>query len=363
MGAITAYVSVPSLKIGGSANDEASANLLSLSAEEDIVGLCNCEATFRNWGLRNGRPDYLYLSRDVFDFGTELAVFFGPDPDQQQVFGGRISALQADYPADSVARLTVFAEDGLQALRMTRRTRTFSDSSTADIAQQIAQDHGLTPEIDLDGPTRKVIAQLNTSDLAFLRGLARSDDGEVWLDGTTLHVTRRPDRAQSANGGEAIRLTYGSNLLSFSVRADLAQQVSELAVTGWSVADKDAVAESADAAALGAELGSLTGGSAILDETLGERKERVVRAMPLASDDARALARAGYLEKARRFVCGTATTGGTPAARVGGTVSCAGLGPLFDGDYVITRVRHAFDQSQGYRTHLDLERPGIGAPQ
>jgi phage protein D len=246
---------------------------------------------------------------------------------------------------------------------MTRRTRTFADSSTADIAQQIAQDHGLTPEIDLDGPTRKVTAQLNTSDLAFLRGLARSDDGEVWLDGTTLHVTRRPDRSQSTNGGEAIKLTYGSNMLSFTVGADLAHQVSELAVTGWSVADKDAVNESADAAALGAELGSLTGGSAILADTLGERKERVVRTMPLASDDARALAKAGYLEKARRFVCGTATTGGTSAARVGGTASCAGLGSLFDGDYVITRVRHAFDLSQGYRTHLGLERPGIGVPQ
>lgn len=279
MSQTTAYASAPTLTIDGSIDALAGENLLSLAVEEDTVGLCWCEATFRNWGSRRGTPDYLYLSRDVIDFGTALAVTFGPDPDRREVFAGKVSALQAEYPASDVAQVTVLAEDGLQGLRMTRRTRTFSDSSTADIADQIAREHGLTASVDLDGPTRAVSAQLNMSDLAFLRGLTRSDDGEVWLAGTTLHVARRPDRD---SGHELIRLTYGGNLLAFSVRADLAHQVSELAVTGWSVADKDAINETADSSALGSELGSLTAGSSVLDETLGERRERVVRAMPLA---------------------------------------------------------------------------------
>ena len=358
MSATTAYASAPTLTIGGSVNALAQDNLLSLAVEDDTVGLCWCEATFRNWGTRRGAADYLYLSRDVIDFGTTLSVAFGPDPDQREVFAGKVGALQAEYPASDVAQLTVLAEDGLQGLRMTRRTRTFSDSSTADIADQIAREHGLTAAVDLEGPTRAVSAQLNTSDLAFLRGLARSDDGEVWLEGTTLHVARRPDRD---SGEDAIRLSYGGNLIAFSVRADLAHQVSEIAVTGWSVADKDAVNETADSSELGAELGSLTGGSSVLADTLGERKERVVRAMPLASDDARAWAKAAYLEKARRFVCGTGSTGGTPHARVGGRVTLEGLGPMFNGDYTLTRTRHSFDLRHGYRTHFDVERAGIGA--
>jgi phage protein D len=354
----TAYASAPTLTIGGSIDALASDNLLSLAVEEDTAGLCWCEATFRNWGNRRGAADYLYLSRDVIDFGTTLAVAFGPEPDRREVFAGRVSALQAEYPASDVAQLTVLAEDGLQGLRMTRRTRTFSDSSTADIADQIAGEHGFTAAIDLDGPARAVSAQLNTSDLAFLRGLARSDDGEVWLEGTTLHIARRPGRD---NGDEVIRLTYGGNLLAFSVRADLAHQVSEIAVTGWSVADKDAISETADAGALGSELGSLTAGSSVLADTLGERTERVVRAMPLAGDDARAWAKAAYLEKARRFVCGAGSTGGTPNARVGGRVTLDGLGQMFNGDYTVTRTRHSFDLTHGYRTHFDVERPGIGA--
>lgn len=352
-----AYVSTPTITVGGSVNAAARDGLVSLLVEEDMLGMSCCEATFRNWGSRNGTPDYLYLSRDVFDFGTSLEVGFGPEADQRQVFSGTVSAIEATYPADSIAMITVFAEDGLRDLRMTRRTRTFTDSATSDVATQIAGDHGLTPQFDLDGPTRAVSAQLNQSDLAFLRGLARCDGGEVWLEGTTLHLGRRPDRGT----GEKIRLTYGSNLLSFSVRADLAHQVTEMAVTGWSVADKDAISESADSSALGGELGSLTGGSSVLQDTLSPRTERLVRAVPLAADDARALATAAYLERARRFVCGSGTTGGTPEARVGSTVTVAGVGGMFDGDYYVARVRHTFDLVDGYRTELDVERPGIGA--
>jgi phage protein D len=34
---------------------------------------------------------------------------------------------------------------------------------------------------------------------------------------------------------------------------------------------------------------------------------------------------------------------------------------MFEGDdYYVTRVRHQFDVSNGYRTHFEAERPWIG---
>lgn len=353
----TSFVSTPVLSIAGTASAEAAGNLISLTVEETMAGMCWCEARFANYGYRNGVADYLYLSRDVLDFGTAFAATLGPQDASRQVFAGKISAIQADYPASEQAQVLIFAEDGLQDLRLTRRTRTFGDSSTADIASQLAGEHGLTPSVDLDGPTRKVTAQLNQSDLAFVRSLARCDDAEVWLDSSALHLARRPDR-----DGGAVELTYGGDLLSFSVRADLAGQCTDLGVTGWDVAAKDAIAETADASALGAELASGdTAGSDVLGSAFRVRTENIVRATPLASDDARAVARAAYLERARRFVCGTGTTGGTPALRVGTRVTLSGLGTLFNGSYYVSRTRHMFDLVLGYRTEFDVERAGIGA--
>lgn len=355
MSTLAAYVSTPALRVAGQVQPELAENLLDLTVESDIVGLSRCVLTVRNWGLRNSRSDYLYSDRDLLDFGTEVAVHLGPD--DTEVFTGTISAIGADYPLDSVARTTVHAEDALYDLRMARRSRSFADSSLADIAGTIAGEHGLQARVDVGKVQRAVIAQLNQSDLAFLRGLARQEDAEVWLDGNVLHVSRRPDRGV---GCDTPRLSYGSNLLSFRVLADLAEQVSEVRATGWSVSDKQAIDEAAGAGELGAELGSLTSGTRLLEQARSKRTEPLVRSVPLAAGEAKTLAKAAYLERARRFVTGTAVTGGTPAAQVGGPVELIGLGTLFDGRYAVTRVRHRFDLQRGLRTYLDVERPGIG---
>ena len=352
---LTAYVSTPVLTLGGSPDAEANGNLLAVTVEETTAGLASCEITLNNWGIRGSAPGYLYPG-GTLGLGTALAVRFGPGEAGRQVFSGTVSALEADYPPDAMARMTVLAEDGLQALRLARRTRSFEDFTTAQIADRIAGDHGLTADVHLPGPSRRVSAQVNQSDLAFLRALARADDGEVWIEGTTLWIRRRPERDQGT-----LSLGYGADLLSFRVRADLAHQVSDVSVTGWSVADKDAVAESADAQALAAELGSgQRSGSALLGDVFPDRHERIVRSGPLAADDAQALARAAYLDRARRFVCGTGTTAGTAALRVGARVGLTGLGAAFDGEFYVSRTRHEYDVDRGYRTEFDVERAGLG---
>ena len=353
-----AYAATPVISIGGQANAALGNDLLSLVTEETIVGMAWCEARFNNFGYRNGTMGYLYLGRDRIDFGTQIGIAFGAGDQSRQVFAGKVSAIQADYPASDPAQVLVFAEDSLQAFRLTRRTRSFENSSTADIARQLASDHSLTPSIDLAGPTRPVVAQINQSDLAFLRSLARADDGEVWLDGTNLHLSRRPDR-----DGGSVNLSYGGGLVSMSVRADLADQCTEIRVAGWDVAGKDPIIETADSSALGSELGSDTSGSSVLSTALGDRKETIVRAAPLDTGDATALAKAAYLERARRFVCGTGLTDGTASIGVGSRVSISGLGGIFDGTYYVSRARHVYDVAEGYRTEFDVERPGIGAAQ
>jgi uncharacterized protein len=351
------YLSTPALSLAGHDDPATAANLLSLTVEESIIGMSWCEARLVNFGYRNNAADFLFLSRDVFDFGTALSISVGPDGDRRQIFTGAVSALQADYPAGEPAQLLVFAEDGLQNLRLTRRTRSFEDSSTSDIAGIIASDHSLTAVVDLDAPSRKVTTQVNQSDLAFLRMLARRDDAEVWLDGTDLHTARRPDR----DAGMA-DLAYGGSLLSFSVRADLADQCTAVEVSGWDVAAKEPITETADSGILGAEIASGgSSGSAVLEAAFAQRTERVVRATPLAGDDAKAMADAAYRERARRFVCGTGLTGGTPQLRVGTTVTLSGLGALFNGSYRVTRMRHMFDLVLGFRTEFDVERAWIGA--
>src|SRR5204862_470605 len=78
--------------------------------------------------------------------------------------------------------------------RMARRTRTFADASLGDVLRRIASDHGLQADVSASGETYKLLAQVNQSDLAFARDLARREDAQVWVEGTTLKANQRARR-------------------------------------------------------------------------------------------------------------------------------------------------------------------------
>jgi phage protein D len=349
------YVSIPRLTLGDSFAPTVMEDVVALELEEDIDGMAALEVSLSAQGQSDPTGTKDYLDRSMLDFGIKVTVTLGPD-DRSPLFAGRITALGADFPGDTSSTVTIKAEDGLQDLRRTRRTRTFEDSTTADIAQTIAGDHGLTAQVDLDGPQRPLTGQVNLSDLAFLRTRAQADGAEIWLDGTTLRLQRRPDR-----DGEPVPLVYGETLRSFAVTADLAHQCTDLTVTGWSPADKEAISETGSADDLGDELDGGTSGASVLAAAFDQRHERVVVAEPLDSADAQARARAAYLDRARRFVTGTGTCEGNVAVRVGARVSLRGVGAVFNGDYRVVRACHRWDLVRGYETDFDVERVGLGA--
>jgi uncharacterized protein len=351
---VATYVPTPTVTIGDDIPEGLEELLLGVVVEENTEGLARCEVRLDAWGIRGGRPDYLWVDRATVDFGAEVTVKVGPPDENATVFSGKVTGLEATYGSGAAPTFVLLAEDSLQDFRMTRRTRRFEDGTDADAITQIANDHGLTPSIDLAGPTHRQLLQLNQSDLAFVRDRARPLGAGVWLDGTTLHVGR-PD------AGDPVVLRLGHELLSFRVMADLANQCTEQRVGGWDVSGKEAILESADNSAVIGELAGGAGGGAILTDAFGDRMATTVLAAATTTAEARALARGLYADRARRFVMGTGVADGVPGIQCGRSVELQGLGPLFDGVYEPTRVAHRYDRGNGYRTEIDVQRAGIGS--
>src|SRR5206468_1934396 len=139
---------------------------------------------------------------------------------------GHMSALEAAFTESREPEVVVFAEDRLMELRTTRRMKSYTQMSDADIASQIANEHGLTPQVNADGPTYDVVQQWNQSDLAFLRERGAMIQAEVSVDDTTLKFESR-----TAKTGSAITLVAGNQLLDVQVRADLAHQRTKVKVS------------------------------------------------------------------------------------------------------------------------------------
>jgi uncharacterized protein len=330
----------PKIVIGGNEDVDLSQGLLRMQLRETVQGLMRAELRFGNWGPKNGAIGFLY-------FQVKLA--------DDLLFEGKISAMEAEFGEGRLPELSVLLEDRFQDLRMTRRTRSFVDQTDAAVIQTIAQDHGLQPNVDIDGPTHRLLAQVNQSDLAFMRERARVVEAELWIEGSKLFAKPRTRRT-----GAAQKLKLGVELREFNVVADLATQRSSVQVTGWSVADKRAIARDADDQAIAGELHGDTSGASILNQAFGGRKESLVHTVPLTADDAKAQAETYYRMAARRFVVGNGLAQPNAKLRAGTTVELDGTGPLFDGKYYLAEVRHLFDGSAGFRSEFVAERPGLG---
>jgi phage protein D len=340
----------PSIEIEGERDATLTSSLVALSIVDSADGLARCEATFGNWGGAES-GGFQHFRRDKLEFGKAIRVTLGPDA----LFAGRISAITARFPDGGPPQVGVCAEDRLQDLRMTRRTRSFEDASLADVVRRIASDHGLQPQVDLTGETYKLLAQVNQSDLAFVRDLARREDAEVWVEGTELKAAQRARRP-----GGTLELAWAGQLREFCVTADLAHQRTRLIGAGWSVADKQASKHEADEAAIRAELGGGESGAAVLRQAFGERVDALAHGVPASDAQARILAAATFRHHARRFVVGRGVAETRAALRVGAKVKVRGVGPLFEGDYFVTDVAIRFDGKAGLRTEFLCDRPAIG---
>ncbi len=356
------YSARPRLEVDGESRVLMAENS-TVMVEETVDGLYRCEMTLANIAPPpgGGPSDYVFFDRAEFDFGKTIRLMAGAGETEGVLFDGRIMGLEAHYPHVGQPTFTVLAEDRLQDLRLTRRTRTFEEVTVPDIVNQIADDHGLTASVNLpDAPSNAVVAQVNQSDLAFLRDCVQAVDGEVWVEENTLFAERRGDR-RAGN----VRLVYKQGLREFSVLADLAHQSTEYVVSGWDVQSKSQISGLAQANAIRSETNGGVSGPAVLNRMLRDqggdstRVQQRVDTVPLTSEEARVYAESVFRQQARRFVTGRGVAIGNARIHVGTRIEMVGLGRMFDGEYTAVAVRHTFDAETGFRTQFDVQRPAI----
>ncbi|MCP5117799.1 MAG: phage late control D family protein, partial [bacterium] len=299
--------------------------------------------------------DILYLDGATLDFGKRLSASLGPAETERTVFEGFVSGLEVEFHEGKPPEVTAFAEDRLMDLRMTRRSRTYEDTTDAEIAETIAGEHGLSAEVDADGPTYDLVQQWNMSDLAFLRQRARLIQAEIWLQQDTLYFQTRDKRT-----GTDITLVQGNHLLDVQARADLAHQRTTVRVSGYDAGGREMVDEEAGPDAVDAEISDGLTGASVLERAFGERMTYRVREAPLNGSEAAAWARAEMLRRARGFVTVAGITRGTPDMVVGSRLTLERVGHPFDGaGYYVTRVCQTYDSANGHRTEFSAERATI----
>ena len=191
------YRARPTLRFAGEEDIRASELLLAMRMEENEGGRARWSCGLSNLAsTTDGGPSWPYGADSKLKLGVTIEVYAGDEAAPLEIFRGHVTAIEADFKMGAPPELTVLAEDALARARMARRSKTYPDMAPADVARAIAGELSLRPVIaGLDSPTG-TWAQINESDLAFLRRLLARFDADVQSSAKTarLAARRRPAR-------------------------------------------------------------------------------------------------------------------------------------------------------------------------
>lgn len=351
------YSARPLIEINGQTDAMVQRLLLAMQMNESEGGLSTVELRFQNTAqMEQQGVDYAFefSDNDLLSLGNEILVYTGDENDPQEIFRGKISGLELVLNDGAQPELIVLAEDELQKARMQRKTRVFTETTVADIADSLAQELGLQAVIHELQQSITAEVQLNESNLAFLRRLLARYDSDLQIVADELHVSARNDVRRNE-----ITLDVNSQLTSIRILADLSQQVTEVTFSGWDVAQGQAITVSRDSS-IATGPGQGTSGSQLLNDTLGERSEHISNTAVVNEAEAQAYVDSCFAQRERKFVRAEGCSIGNPAIRVGTHIMLMGVGPRFENTYYVTRASHRYDLVDGYKTEFKAECAFLG---
>ncbi len=298
-------------------------------------------------------PARSVIADGKFTIGAKVKISVTSEADTgKPLMTGEVTALEAEHDPGGTYTV-VRGYDQSHRLLRGRRTETYADVTYADVARRVAQLAGLTAgTIDSTPTTHPHVSQGNQSDWEFLWGLAREVGHEVAVAEGKLHFRKPAPAAAGPDSGSLtssnpLQLSLGANLLRFRSVVTAAEQVKEVQVRGWDVAQKRSLIGVA-AAATGSVQLAVTPADVAAKFAAPPYVGVDVPYRTQAEVDAAAKAVAEQIGGAFAEFDGVAR--GNPAIKAGSAVSLALVGAPFDGKYTLSAARHVYDSATGYTT-------------
>lgn len=270
------------------------------------------------------------------------------------LFDGEVTSVEAEYDALG-ARAVVRGYDRSHRLMSGRRTATYQNVKYSDVAQQLAGNASLTPDVDATDGVFDHLLQANQSDLDYLYQLGRLANRVVRVVGTTLEFKRATPSSSGPGAGDIdgtnpVQLWWGADLLEFRGRMSAVAQVKDVEVRGWDPGQKQAVIGKSGASATNVSLDTSIDD---LAEKAGGQTFSVTDHPVATQDEADALAAARAEQIGSAAFEATAVTVGSPDLRAGAAVSINGVDPALTGKWTVTASRHEFGNG-AYKTALEF---------
>ena len=317
------------------------------------------------------KADKVSLQLDNFD----LSLF-----DREDLMGGAALEVSWGYPGNmAVPRrvvvkklkgfttLTIEGQATSVLLNREAKTRSRENVTRAEVARQVAEEHGHEGEfIDVDDTEEvfDVINQSGETDARFLRRLAAREEFEFYVDDGGFHFHERRQDAAPTHVFTWFADPGRGDVLSINVESDLVKRAGRVTVRGRDPMQRTTIESStSNDTAVRSTLAEVV---EVVDPETGstslETRNATASVHPTSASTegrARRESAARFRRAERATVKMSMRVVGDPTLHAKSIVELRGVSGLLSGKYYVTDVKHVVSSS-GYTCDIKLTRDGQG---
>lgn len=291
-----------------------------------------------------GQGDFPLSNKPLFTPGAAVEISAGAGSNQALVFQGIVTGIRLKVREASPSTLIVECRHAAGRLTLVRRSANFFDKTDGDAMESLLGAAGVRGDVDSTSVTHKQLVQHDCSDWDFINARAAANGLLVLTRAAELAI-RKPELA-----APAADLRFGATLLEIDAEVDGRQQAAAVKVLTWHAAEQ--AVTSTDG-----ERPSFKPPGNFDPETLANgagSDALLLRHAALDDAEASALAAAIWQTARLDLTSGRVKCAGIATLLPGDTVKLSGVGERFSGNVLISGVRHEFDTTGGWKTHLQF---------
>ncbi|MEE8337365.1 MAG: VgrG-related protein, partial [Dehalococcoidia bacterium] len=285
--------------------------------------------------------DYALIEDRAWVIGKPLKVLMGDSDEMAAIFEGEITSVEVSYDALGLGGVTIRGYDKSHRLHRGRKSEVFLKETDSAIVTDVARSAGLSTKITRTTAKHEYVLQDNQTDWEFITERARRNGMDLWVSEGKLHM------APPTDSGSPIELRMGEQLRSLNARLSAAGQAAKVTVLGWDYVKKEKIVGKAsgnDAKFL-PQIGATKKPGAIADSAFGKASVAISSQNIRLNGEATALAKAALNDIAGDAIFAEGVMRGDARLRAGVRVKIDGAGRTFNGTYLLTEVRHIYDEA------------------
>ncbi|MDQ6969598.1 MAG: type VI secretion system tip protein VgrG [Mariprofundus sp.] len=278
---------------------------------------------------------FVLSDADFFLPGNEIEILAGYHSDESSIFKGKVTAHGLKSRAGKPSKLTVDCCDDAIMMTLSRKNAYFQELSDSDIFETIITAY----DLDIDIPSTDLIhpemVQYNVTDWDFLLERAEANGRLIIVDDGVVAV-KQPDTSANAE----LSLILGSTMLEFEAQIDARYQLPDVTGRSWHFSDQAIAAESGTAPEM-TESGNLSGSD--LASALGQTTTALGHTGFRSDQEMQAWADSRLSRSRLAKIIGRVKCQGYAAIKPGQMMELRGVGERFNGNVLVTAIRHQFN--------------------